>query len=61
MAKMSRLETSAEVPYKKLYDRLSQFRKAAPKKLTLAEKIIISHLDDPLQLVKVLFNFLYFG
>ena len=36
-----------EVPYKKLVDNLQTVRKILNKPLTLAEKIVYAHLDDP--------------
>ena len=44
---ISNFEQDVEVPYKKLVDNLQIVRKKLNKPLTLAEKVVYSHLDDP--------------
>eukprot|EP01088_Endostelium_zonatum_P008861 TRINITY_DN22029_c0_g1_i1.p1 TRINITY_DN22029_c0_g1~~TRINITY_DN22029_c0_g1_i1.p1 ORF type:complete len:782 (-),score=217.83 TRINITY_DN22029_c0_g1_i1:78-2423(-) len=44
---MSRLEKETTLPYEKLDKNLKTFRKKFNKPLTLAEKIVNSHLEDP--------------
>jgi len=44
---ISNFEQEVEVPYKKLVDKLQVVRKKLNKPLTLAEKVVYSHLDDP--------------
>jgi len=44
---ISNFETDVEIPYKKLVDKLQIVRKKLNKPLTLAEKVVYSHLDDP--------------
>lgn len=46
---MSRLDQGHFVPYDKLAATLDKYRKASPGKLTLAEKILYAHLDNPTQ------------
>jgi hypothetical protein len=49
-AKMSRFEAGKFIDYGKMISNLNRYRKASNnKKLTLAEKILYSHLDDPSQ------------
>jgi len=45
---MSRFDKQA-IDYDKLSATLQRYRKTSPKKLTLAEKILYSHLEDPTQ------------
>uniref|UniRef100_A0A914GVF4 Aconitate hydratase, mitochondrial n=1 Tax=Globodera rostochiensis TaxID=31243 RepID=A0A914GVF4_GLORO len=44
---MSRYEPNSQLPYEKLEANLAIIRKRLNRPLTLAEKIIYSHLDDP--------------
>merc|ERR1719348_2382104 len=44
---ISNLELPVELPYKKLTSNLQIVRKTLNKPLTLAEKVVYSHLDDP--------------
>ena len=44
---ISNLEPDVEVPYKTLVDKLQIVRKKLNKPLTLAEKVVYAHLDDP--------------
>merc|ERR1719361_2227248 len=44
---ISNFELDVEVPYKKLVDKLQTVRKILNKPLTLAEKVVYAHLDDP--------------
>jgi len=44
---MSRLDPNHHIPYEKLAANLEKYRKASPGKLTLAEKILYAHLDNP--------------
>jgi len=46
---MSRLEPNTQLPYEKLDKNLSIVRQKITKPLTLAEKIVYSHLADPTQ------------
>ena len=46
---MSRLDQSHFIPYEKLAVNLEKYRKSSPGKLTLAEKILYAHLDNPTQ------------
>jgi hypothetical protein len=43
---MSRFE-DIKVPYERIEETLNKFRKHNPGKLTLAEKVLYAHLDDP--------------
>ncbi len=44
---MSRLESALSIRYAKLATNLEQVRKVKSSPLTLAEKIVYSHLDEP--------------
>jgi hypothetical protein len=44
---ISRLEEDIPVPYVRMGERLSQARQHVSRPLTLGEKIVYSHLDDP--------------
>eukprot|EP00455_Lapot_gusevi_P004156 TRINITY_DN1171_c0_g1_i3.p1 TRINITY_DN1171_c0_g1~~TRINITY_DN1171_c0_g1_i3.p1 ORF type:complete len:776 (+),score=355.38 TRINITY_DN1171_c0_g1_i3:82-2409(+) len=44
---ISRLEPNVNINYERLADNLNVARKGANRPLTLAEKIVYSHLDDP--------------
>lgn len=44
---MSNLEKDAVLDYNKFYDKLQIVRKHLNRPLTLAEKVVYSHLDDP--------------
>jgi aconitate hydratase len=44
---MSRLEPDVSIQYEKLASKLEQVRKLRGKPMTLAEKVLFSHLDDP--------------
>jgi len=46
-ASISPLEPNVELPYQKLNSRLQEVRKVLKKPMTLAEKVVYSHLDDP--------------
>jgi len=46
-ASMSRLEPQTSLPYPKLAERLATVQKVLPGPLTLTEKVVYSHLDDP--------------
>lgn len=48
-AALSRLEPSTTLPYEKMKSKLSDVRKRLDRPLTLAEKILYSHLDDTKQ------------
>ena len=43
---MSRLEPNVSIQYEKLAATLAQVRAARNKPMTLAEKVVYSHLDD---------------
>ena len=44
---ISRFEKDVELPHNKLQDKLKIVRKRLNRPLTLSEKILYSHLDDP--------------
>ena len=44
---MSRLDANAYLPYERLQDNLEGVKKRLQRPLTLSEKILYSHLDDP--------------
>ncbi|XP_076033676.1 aconitate hydratase, mitochondrial-like [Oratosquilla oratoria] len=44
---MSHLDPGSEMPYEKLQDRLSVVKKRLGRPLTLSEKVLYSHLDNP--------------
>lgn len=48
---MSRMDSGHFIPYEKLAVTLEKYRKSSPGKLTLAEKILYAHLDNPNQQV----------
>lgn len=49
---MSLLESDNFLPYEKLSSRLDVASKTVGKPLTLAEKVVYSHLDDPTEKVR---------
>ncbi len=49
-AALSRFEPNSDLPYEKIKTTLAQVRKNLNNRpLTLAEKVVYGHLDDPLQ------------
>ena len=44
---ISRFEKDVDLPHNKLQDKLKVVRKRLNRPLTLSEKILYSHLDDP--------------
>jgi aconitate hydratase len=44
---MSKLDANSYLPYEKLQDNLHVVKKRLQRPLTLSEKILYSHLDDP--------------
>lgn len=44
---MSRFDQNANLPYEKLLKNLEVVKKRIGKPLTLAEKVLYSHLDEP--------------
>ena len=44
---MSHLDPEANLPYEKLQDNLHTVKKRLGRPMTLSEKVLYSHLDDP--------------
>ena len=44
---MSKLDASSEMPYEKLVSKLAVVKSRLGRPLTLSEKVLYSHLDDP--------------
>ena len=44
---MSKFDTTSEMPYEKLVSKLAVVKSRLARPLTLSEKVLYSHLDDP--------------